>query len=148
MKKLITTVLFTGMLTTAVLAGPGATNNTRINSLFEAEYPGAEKISYHTKQDFTTIHFTWNKQRMQAFYDADGNKIGTSRTISLNSLPLRAQKSIAEQYNRYVATEAIEFEYPQEGNAYFVSLQHQDTQQKLILQVSGQGELSVFKRTR
>ncbi len=148
MKKFIATALFVSLLATAAVAGPGTSNSTKVNSLFETEYPGAEHISYTTKQDFTTVKFTWNQQRMQAFYDKEGNKIGTSRIITLNNLPLRAQKIISQRYSNYIATEAIEFDNAQEGSAYFISLQNQDTQKKLILQVTSQGEVSLFKKIK
>jgi hypothetical protein len=145
MKKFITTAL----LTVALISGAFAANDAasrKAESKFNAAYPNAENIRLSSSNDHTTISFRWNGQEMKAFYDNDGNEIATTRTIQLSNLPSRAQKNIRQKYEGYVATEAIEMDHVQEGVSYYVSLQNDTT--KIILQVSSQGETSVFKKAK
>lgn len=144
MKKFFTTALLALVVTASALAGNTA-ENAKVNRVFKAEYPEAEHISYKSGKDYVVINFVQHQQQMQAFYDNDGNKIGTSRAISLNSLPLPAQKKLAEKYKDYTTTEAIEFDNVQEGIGYYVSLQN--SAQKIILHISSQGEISTFRKS-
>lgn len=145
MKKFFTTALLTVTLISGAFAGNNAAG-TKAESAFKAAYPNAQHVCLTDKDDHTTISFSWNGQKMQAFYDNEGNELATSRNIELGNLPARAQKAIASKYSDYTATEAIELDHVQNGLSYYVSLQNETT--KIILEVSSQGELSVFKKNK
>ncbi len=144
MKKFFTTAL----LTVALISGAFAAKNinSKAESKFQASFPGAQHVAMSNSNDHTTISFSWNGQDMKAFYDNEGNELAVSRNIQLASLPARAQKTIQNKYSDYTATEAIEFDHTQDGISYFVSLQNDSN--KIILQISSQGEINVFKKTK
>ncbi len=146
MKKLFTAACLLILAAGSALANTNNAEEARLNRQFHAEYPGASHVSYQSAKDHVTVHFVLDKQAMQAFYDNEGNKIGTSRAIQLNTLPLAAQRTIAEKYQDYTATEAIEFDHVQTGLNYYVSLQN--SSQRVILNISAEGEVSVFKKAR
>ncbi len=141
MKKLFTTAL----LTVALISGAFAAGN-KAETKFNAAFPNAENVRFTAASDHTTISFRWNGQDMKAFYDNDGNEIATSRNIKLSNLPARAQQTIAQKYSGYTAAEAIEFDHVQDGVSYYVSLQDETT--KVILQISSQGSINVFKKSK
>lgn len=142
MKKfLLAALLFATAATTAIASNK---DYKAVSNLLKRDFPAASNISYKEGKDFTTVNFVWNNQRLQAFYDHEGNKIGTSRAIQLDALPMKAYQAIQEKYAGYTATEAIEMDYVQQEVYYYVSLQNE--KQKLILQISSYGEVSVFKK--
>lgn len=131
-----------------VIAGTAMANNTvneKVTALFKAAFPGATNVNWKTTDDYTTVSFTVNSQNMQVFYDNDGAEFATTRAIQLNSLPMRALITLQNKYSDYTATEAIEFNHAQDGRCYYVSLNND--KQKLIVKISGQGEVSVFKKS-
>ncbi len=144
MKKFFLAAAFIVTAATTVLANDNE-NNAAVSSLLKKDFPAASNISYKEGKTFTTVSFVWNNQRLQAFYDNDGNKIGISRAIQLQSLPMSAYSTIQTKYAGYAATEAIEMDNTQDGVSYYVSLQN-DTE-RLILHVTTTGELSVFRKT-
>ncbi len=145
MKKFITAALLVILVTGTAMANRDI-ENTKVTRVFNTEYPGADHISYKATSGHITVNFTIDKQNMQAFYDYEGNKIASSRTIQLKSLPFAAQRIIASKYSDYTPTEAIEFDSVQEGLCYYVSVQN-DTQ-KIILNITSQGDVSVFKKSK
>ena len=86
-----------------------------------------------------------NEQRMEAYYDNDGELIGTSRATTLDFLPAKATKQIDEKYAGYKTEEVVEFDSVKDGLSYYVSLTN-DTN-KVVLQVSSEGSVSVYKKT-
>ncbi len=145
MKKLFLAACMVVALTASAFAD-GVTVNMRALRNFKAEFTDAANVQWKTGADFAKASFTWNQQRMEAFYDSDGELIGTSRAITLERLPVSAEKFIQRKYNDYTATEAIEFDNVKDGLCYYVSLVKEST--KVVLQVSSQGSVSVFKKIK
>ena len=141
MKKIILAAILVVSLAATSFAAP---LSFKLNSVFKKAYPAAVNVSWKTNESFTTISFTVNKQHMQAFYNNDGQLLATSRPVELSNLPMAAIQRIHERYNGYTATEAIEFNHAEEGASYYISLQKEG--KKVVLNVSSQGDLSVFKK--
>lgn len=143
MKKIILAALIVVSASFSAMANDNI-NTTTASNLVKKDFPAATDITYKEAKDYTVVSFAVNSQRMQAFYDNNGVKIGTSRTIQLKELPGDAAAVIAAQYAAYTATEAIEMKSEADGTSYFVHLQN--NQQKMILQIDTDGDISVFKK--
>jgi len=113
---------------------------------FRRAFPQATSVVSEVKQKFTVVSFTWNNIKLQAFYDRQGNHIGTTRTIAVNDLPLAYQVNIRNEYPDYVITEAIEFDHPVDGLNYYVTVEGK--QKSYVLQISTEGAISVFKKMK
>lgn len=145
MKKL----LIAALMVIAVSASAFADNaniNTKVLNHFQTQFEGASNVHWKTGESFVKASFVLNSQKMEAFYDVDGELIGTSYNVANEKLPTRAAKTIAEKYAAYQVQETIEFDSVKDGLSYYVSLT--GAQSKIVLQVSAQGEVSVFKKTR
>ncbi|BAV09838.1 hypothetical protein SAMN05421788_1011271 [Filimonas lacunae] len=145
MKKL----LFAAMMVIALAANAfadGNTVNTKVLNHFQTQFEGASNVRWKTGDLYVKASFTMNEQKMEAFYDADGELIGTSYAVDYSKLPARATKNIAEKYAAYQVTETIEFDNVKDGLNYYVSMV--SATNKVVLQVSAQGEVSVFKKSR
>lgn len=120
--------------------------NTKVLSNFQTQFEGATNVHWKTGDTYVKAAFVLNDQKMEAFYDADGELIGTSYAVDYSKIPTRAAKVIAEKYAGYQVTETIEFDNEKDGLNYYVSVIN--PQSKIVLQVSSLGEVSVFKKAR
>ncbi|BAV05487.1 hypothetical protein SAMN05421788_10561 [Filimonas lacunae] len=141
MKKfIIAAITFITLATTAFAAD----NNSHVASLFKAAYPNATNVHYKSIGEVVSISFVDNGNNMQAFYN-EGEQIAISRTISLQQLPSRAITALQNRFNGYATTEVIELDHNIEGTSYYVSLE--TSSQKVVAQVSVNGEVSLFKKS-
>ncbi|GGH78002.1 opacity protein-like surface antigen [Filimonas zeae] len=142
MKKFIIAAITVITLATSAIA---ADTNDKAMNLFKAAYPGAEKVHYKAVGELVSITFQLEGTSMQAFYNAEGEQVAVSRVIDYKKLPLRAVTTLENKFNGYTATEVIEMDHSTEGTSYYVSLVNDS--QKVIAQVSMNGEVSVFKKS-
>jgi len=109
MKKLSVITLFALILSITAFANKSATPEFKGLANFNRTFPQATEIVYKVTDKFTKVSFTWHSLQLEAFYDLDGNPIGTSRTITVQSLPLSYLLNIKKEYPGFEPTEAIEF---------------------------------------
>ena len=149
MKKLLFTALIALSIVTTAFADDvkKVKSTTKVNakalSNFAKQFEFASNISWTAKPAYVKASFTMNNVRMEAFYDYQGNMIGSSHAICLDDLPTNAKRLFAKRYAGYTVKEAIQFDGMDES-AFYISAEN-DTQ-SVILKVSS-GMLSVFKKT-
>lgn len=145
-KKVSIIALMVLTIATSAFAGDKNALDFKGADAFTKMYPHATKVAYEVKKEFTQVNFTWNNIDLQAFYDKQGNFIGTSRSIEVNALPLPYVMKINHDYEGYKITEAIEFDHAQNGMSYYVSVTNGD--KVYVLNVSPDGDISVFKKMK
>lgn len=149
MKKLLFTTLVALSIITSAFADDvtKAKNVAKVNSKavsnFKNEFETASNVSWTSKTGYTKASFTMNNVKMEAFYDHQGNMIGSSHAICLDDLPTNAKRVFAKRYAGYTVKEAIQFDGIDE-TAYYISAENET--HAVILKVSN-GMLSVFKKT-
>lgn len=116
------------------------------SSNFKHQFPQATKVSYKVKGQFTEVYFMWNDMDLQAFYDVDGNLLATCRPLTTASLPVAAQLALKNQYPGGVARDAIEYNDPNDGVSYYVTMLAPKA--TYLLRVSTSGTISVFKKMK
>lgn len=116
------------------------------SSNFERQFPQATAINYKVKGQFTEVNFVWNDMQLQAFYDVEGNLIATCRPVGLSNLPVAAQLTLKNQYSGGVASDAIEYNDPNDGVSYYVTMH--TPKATYLLRVSTGGTISVFKKMK
>jgi hypothetical protein len=119
------------------------TANTFAAKQLKAEFKDATNITWSTQARLSEASFTWNGQKLHAFYNEDGEQVALSREVSEDKLPLKAIQAIKAKYDGYTTTEAIEYNSTEDGLSYYVSLENGN--KKVILSVSSEGLVSVFK---
>jgi hypothetical protein len=113
---------------------------------FRHQFPQATAVSYKVTAQFTEVNFQWNDMKLQAFYDLDGELLATCRPVEVNNLPVAAQLSLKEQYPGSIARDAIEYNEPNDGVSYYVTMIGPKT--SYLLRVSTGGTISVFKKMK
>ncbi len=150
MKTLFIAVLLAVSAAGSAFASDAKKVNILIKSSFNNEFSGASDVTWTITSDYAKASFTMDKQKMEAFYKVNGEKIGTSKSIDPEELPVAAKRTLAKKYGEFIAfgsfnvKEAIRFDRADEG-AYFISLDN--GKETVVLKVSDTGHVSVFNET-
>ena len=123
---------------------PKIVNSAAVNN-FAIEYKKASDVNWSTTDIYVKATFVLNQQRMEAFYNLEGDKIGTSKAFNTEELPTTAKRALAKKFNGYTVSQSIEFQGTDE-TAYFISADNE--KESVILKVNGDGNLSTFQRTK
>lgn len=146
MKKLSIIAAFVLTLISTAFAGKPANSDFKGMENFSRSFPGATDIAYKVTDTYTLVNFTWHHLQLQAFYDQEGNYIGTSRKIAIADLPLTYLLNIKRDYPGYQTAQAIEFDHADTGLSYYVTVVAPE--KTYVLEVSGSGTISVFKKMK
>jgi hypothetical protein len=144
MKKLFLSTILSVLIAAASFAAD-LNKNAEAVYTFNSQFERAENVSWTSTKGFAKASFTLNNKQMAAFYRPDGSLIGTTSAVTLEELPVIAKRSFAKKYSGYTVTEAIRFDATDE-TAYFISAE--DEARSLILKVSAEGMVSVFKSVK
>ena len=145
MKKIFLTTLIAAMIGSQVFASDVSKVSYRVLAAFQAQFADATDVNWTVTEDDTKAKFTIEGEQVEAFFNASGDVIGTSRKTDLKRLPLNAIQKIRKSYAKYKVTETIEFEFNGERK-YFVSLEN-DADRK-ILEVSLYGNVTIFEKCK
>jgi len=138
-----TTTVTTGSVTKA--DGPSIPNFKGMEHFLE-KFPQATNVDCKVKGQFTEVNFIWNGLRLQAFYNASGDPVATSRFITADNLPVPALMNLKKDYAGYVVIEAVEFDGIEDGLCYYVTVT--GPKNSYLLHVSTSGTISVFKKMK
>ncbi|MEN9298799.1 MAG: hypothetical protein RLZZ429_1112 [Bacteroidota bacterium] len=145
MKKIFLTTLIAAMIGSQVFASDVTKVSYRVLAAFESQFADASDVNWTVTEEYIKARFIIEGEQVEAFFNASGDVIGTSRKTDLKRLPLNAIQKIRKNYSKYKVTETIEFEFNGERK-YFVSVEN-DTDRK-ILEVSLYGEVSIFDKRK
>ncbi|HRP56802.1 hypothetical protein [Agriterribacter sp.] len=164
MKKtgLITILAVALMSTTAFADGTNKTGKQKIPYMakqeFSSDFANAKKVHWNRDQQYSEASFVQNNKPMHAFYNWDGDLVGTTHTVSFSDLPASARKTISKQFKNYTIGRVIKYHYMESGLNdlyplvpyessinYFVALKKDDQLNYSILKVTPDGEVSFFE---
>lgn len=142
--------LFFAALLAVTLAGSAfAADVNKINSVtlnsFKSEFKQASNVTWKTGADYAKATFTLNNRQMEAFYNLEGELIGSSKNISLDELPVNAKRNFVKQFNGYAVKEAIRFEGIEETGYYIWA---DNEKESIIVKIDESRGMSVFQRTK
>jgi len=142
-------IFITGLLAVLVAASAFAAETKNINLVtlnnFKSQFTEAADVNWTTTTNFAKATFTLNNQQMEAFYNIDGDMIGTSKKITLEELPVLAKREFAKNFNGYTVNEAIHFKGADE-EAYYIRANNE--KESVIVKVSLDQYLSIFKKVK
>lgn len=144
LSKKISVAVFAATFITATAFASGEESALKAASNLQKEFSNARNIEWKVTPDYIKASFKWNDQDLQVFYSETGETIAVSRKINETNLPLKAQQIIPKKYAGYTITEAIECTNEKNGVCYYVSL-NKDGAAKQILQISTEGDISIFR---
>jgi len=124
---------------------------------FYVQFGNVKDVQWERQDYFDVAAFDKDGQHMKAYFDNDGEMVGTSIQTNLKALPVKAQLEIAKKYGDYSVEDAILYDDNNEqisdiilygtqmesSDNYFVELKKD--KRKVILEVSSEGRVSLFK---
>lgn len=143
MKKFFFAALVTVAIATSAFAGSNNVNVLVLNS-FNHAFRNASNVAWTSREDYAKATFTLDDVKMEAFYNPNGELIGSSKGIKMDELPVNAKRTFAKKFSGYTVKEAIRFEGNDES-AYYISADN-DTE-SVIVKVSDNEQVSTFKKT-
>ncbi len=141
MKKILLTLMIAACVTTAF--AKDEVSRKAVES-FKSEFKYAKNVSWISTGDYVKASFTEMDVKMEAFYTPAGELIGVSRAVSMENLPGKSGSYITKRYAGYTVAEVIEFDSVEDGKSVYVAVE--SAKERLILNVSTDGAISVFKR--
>jgi hypothetical protein len=126
---------------------------------FNSDFKDAKNVEWKRIGTFDKASFT-NKdgQKMSAFYDIDGNLVGTTQFKTFADLPETGQKEIKKMYKDYTIDQVVFYddnennetdmiiygEQFEDADNYFVEMTKATS--KIVLQVNTTGDVFFFKQ--
>jgi hypothetical protein len=144
MKKFLIAALLTVTVATSGFTADEKRISSRVLDNFKADYGEAGNVTWISRDNYVKASFMLNGEKTDVFYDHQGETIGTSRKITLESLPVHAKRTFAKKYSDYTVKEAIEFEGVEE-TAFFISAENE--KHSVILKVTTAG-VSLHSKTQ
>lgn len=148
MKKLFISLLM--LISVIGFAGPsepGEKVAPRLTAALEKEFAGAQYVVWQSfkEQELFQARFIYNHERLNAFFNEDGQLIAIGRNIQQAALPLSIARQLTSQYNKYAVQDIIE--YSRHGEtSYVISLE--SDKQRIILEAFGSGSIYLFKKEK
>ena len=124
MKKILSLVVLLAVMSAAAFATEDVKVNPFVEETFSKTFSGAQYVSWKVMKE-ENIHratFLYNNERLNAFFDKDGNLIATGRFIKTSSLPLMVSRNLASKYPAGEIIEVVEY-VQHEETSYLVTIE-------------------------
>lgn len=147
MKKLFILALIAIATGTSAFAA-GTSANTKVNEHFAASFSKAKNVSWKTDARFEKVSFELGNEKVNAFYDTDGDLIGTSKNLAFDKLPKGAIETITTKYTfpDYQVKDCMEFTNATNEKNYYVSFN--TANETVTLEITKAGMVSVFDKAK
>jgi hypothetical protein len=117
-------------------------------------------VKWERQDYFDVATFTQKDQQMKAYFDIDGELVGTSIHTNMKALPAKAQSEIAKTYPGYAVADVILYDDNEEQisdiilfgtqfestDNYFAELRKDN--RRVIVKVTPEGQVSLFKELK
>jgi hypothetical protein len=147
MKKIFIMALIAIATGTSAFAGT-YTVSTKVTEHFAASFKNANNVSWKADGRYDKVSFVLAGEKVDAFYDTEGDLIGTSRTLAFDKLPKSALETITTKYTypEYQLKDCIEFTNSSKEKNFYVSLERKN--ETIVLEINKVGGVSVFARSK
>lgn len=119
--------------------------SARVLEAFKNEFRTAKEITWSHGEDFYKAEFTFNNQRVNAFYSVEGELMGITRNITSVDLPLNLQANLKKSYSNFWISDLFEVT-GSDNTGYYITLENADT--KLVLKASPGDDWNVYKKSK
>src|SRR6476620_10371381 len=96
-KKILVAVCASAFIVSSAFA-TGEENNAKALSALKKEFANAQNIQWKVTPNYIKATFNWNDQKLEVFYNQQGETIAESRAIKVENLPVKAQQFLGKKY--------------------------------------------------
>jgi len=144
MKKLfLALTIFAATGLAAVNAAPKEEINSKAARTFQKDFAGASDVRWSVSDEVVKANFTYLNARTEAYFNMDGELIGTARNVLYNELPLAVTKEIEKRYGAAGVYEIAEY-FNSTGTGYMMTVDL--GKKKLQVRSTASGDVWVVKR--
>lgn len=144
-RKLVTLTLAFVMIGATAFATNGPKVSEKILASFNKEFPGAQHVKWNESNDYLSAVFVLSDFRAEAWFDVNGELLGTSRDLLYNQLPLAVMRSIESRFPDASPIEVKEITNSN-GTSYRLVL---DTKKvKYTVKSNADGEIYITDKTK
>lgn len=142
MKKFLLAGLFAFVLSATSFAASNEANSKAVAHL-ETAYTNAKDVSWVITSDYQKASFTIGNEKTDVYYNADGEILGSSKTMAYDKLPKAALETLSSEYTfpDYQLKDCIKFTDATDHTSYFVSFDNEN--ENIILKISDNGVVSL-----
>lgn len=145
MKKMFLALAMVVTLGVATSFANGENVSEYVLNAFKNDFNGAKDVNWTTSVSFYKADFTFNGQKIFAFYTLDGELLGAARYISSLQLPLNLLTELKKNYSSYWISDLFEVSNS-EGTRYFITLEKNDG--FVTLQSTNGNDWSTFSKKK
>lgn len=142
MKKLILAALIAVSVSGSAFAHNENQVDQRAVGNFEATFSGASNVEWTSKENFTKASFIQDEQKVEVFYNPEGDFIATTRQIKMEDIPAFVKRIFAKKYSGYTVKEAFKF-IAEDETSYFIAAENE--KESIVLKVKD-GSISVYSK--
>jgi hypothetical protein len=142
MKKIITILAMTLVVSTSFASIKPETVNSQALNTFSSEFVGATGATWTINKDFYQVTFTLNGQQMFAYYNKAGEFLAVSQNISSVQLPNSLKKGLKKVMTNRWITDLFEITN-NEQTSWYVTIESAD--EKIVLRSDNGGKWKVFQ---
>ena len=158
MKKIFLTIATAALISVNVFAADGgkksetATASYAVQQAFTADFSGATNVVWTVTKNTQKVDFLIDGTKKTAFYNLNGEFLGTTQYISYNAIPKASQKLIAAGYKGYTPGDVIVYQANEslnrdiEATTYFVDLKNES--HEVLVRVTDSGNIEFFKQVK
>ena len=161
MKKIFLTIATAALFSVSVFAADGGKKATEgsatnvsysVQQAFAADYANATNVYWTVTKNCQKVDFIADGVKRTAFYKLSGEFLGTTYYTSIDAIPAKSQKAIADNYKGYVAGDVVVYQINEtldtnvEPTSYFVDLKNAD--HEVLVRVTGSGSVEFFKQVK
>jgi hypothetical protein len=114
--------------------------NPRVMEAFKKEFSSAEQVKWSIEGNYNQASFVLGGSRAIAFFDQEGQLLGSVRDILYNQLPLAIIKTLDREYNNYAVFEIRELTNQETGTRYKIVVEGKNKKYRLTLTPDGSTE--------
>lgn len=146
MKRLITGLAFTLVLGVNMAMANDTKVSRYAEESFKKEFAGAEYVNWQKAGDYYMATFNYQGQRLNAYFEEDGQLRSTTRYIEYKSLPLNVVKKLQERFAGAVTDENILEVAKSTGTTYLITVK--EGKKQYLVEADAGGNISIVKKQK
>jgi len=137
MKRIFVSLSFMLLVGSAtVFAGEKTDVNGKIKESFQKEFAGAEFVKWDEVENYQRATFLFHDHPVIAFFDEDGELLGSARNVLYDQLPLTVIKSLDKRFAGAKFTEMYEISN-MDGTSYGITFDRQNKRYHVKVNIDG-----------
>lgn len=136
MKKYLVSLTLMFTIASSAIAGNDPASEEKAKENFKKEFTGAESVVWKESGDYYKVSFVFRGNPVEAYFNAEGELVGSARIVQLYELPLNIQTSFTKRFNDADVLDVLEVNNA-EGTSYRFTFRQNDKKYQVKLDNDG-----------